>query len=55
MTPILMHKLWVPVLGAINGKEIWPNEMQKTVNDRMKEHFGQNIDDWMHQIEKYGK
>ena len=43
------------ILGAIHGKEIWPKEMQKTVNDRMKEDFGQNIDDWMLLVEKYGK
>ncbi len=41
------------VLGAIHGKEIWDKKMRQTVNDRMKEHFGQNIDDWMKLIEMH--
>jgi len=43
------------VLGAIHGKEIWPEEIRRTLNDRMKEHFNQNVDDWMQMIIKYGK
>lgn len=34
-------------LGAIYGKDIFPEKMRNTVNQRMKEQFGQNIDDWM--------
>ncbi len=41
------------VLGAIHGKEVWPPEMRKMVNDRMKEQFGQNVDDWMKWIDLY--
>ncbi|MCF6299552.1 MAG: ADP-ribosylglycohydrolase family protein [Proteobacteria bacterium] len=41
------------VLGAIHGKEIWDKAMRQTVNNQMKEQFGQNIDDWMTLIEKY--
>ncbi len=43
------------VLGAIHGKEIWPIEMRETVNLRMKEQFGQNVNDWMLLVDKYGK
>jgi len=42
------------VMGAIHGKEIFPVEMRETVNSRMKEQFGQNVDDWMDLIRKYG-
>ncbi len=41
------------VLGAIHGKEVWDKEMRQTVNNRMKEQFGQNINDWMKLIELY--
>lgn len=41
------------VMGAIHGKDIWPREMQISVNDRMKEQFNQNVDDWMLLIHKY--
>ena len=39
------------ILGAIHGKEVWPKEIRQTVNHRMKEHFNQNIDDWLIIIE----
>ncbi len=41
------------VLGAIHGKEIWDKKMQQTVNNLMKEQFGQNVDDWIELIEKH--
>ena len=43
------------VLGAIYGKEIWPEEMRETVNARMKEQFGQNVNDWMQLIERHSE
>jgi ADP-ribosylglycohydrolase len=43
------------ILGAIHGKEIWPEDISRTVNERMKEQFDQNVDDWMKLIEKYHK
>jgi len=41
------------VMGAIHGKEIWPEDIRKAVNDQMKEQFGQNVDDWMKLIDQY--
>ncbi len=35
------------LLGAIHGKEVFPHEMRETVNLRMKEQFGENVDDWV--------
>ena len=35
------------VLGAIHGKAIFPQGMRDMVNNRMKEQYNQNIDDWM--------
>ena len=43
------------VMGAIHGRDIWPEDIRQTVNDRMKEQFGQNVDDWMKWINKYKK
>jgi ADP-ribosylglycohydrolase len=43
------------VMGAIHGKDIWPEEIRTTVNDRMKEQFNQNVDDWMILINMYQK
>jgi ADP-ribosylglycohydrolase len=43
------------VLGAIHGLEVWPKDISKTVNNRMKEQFNQNVDDWMKLIRQYGK
>lgn len=43
------------LLGAIHGKDVWPPEMREIVNKRMKEQFGQNINDWMRLIDKYGE
>jgi len=43
------------VIGAIHGKDVWPEEMSTTVNQRMKEQFGQNVDDWMLLINRYKK
>jgi hypothetical protein len=41
------------VLGAIHGKKVFPGAMSETVNARMKEQFGQNVDDWLQLIELY--
>ncbi len=41
------------VMGAIHGKDVWPEEMRETVNGRMKEQFNQNVDDWMVLINRY--
>ena len=41
------------VMGAIHGKNVWPEQMSKTVNLRMKEQFNQNVDDWMLLINRY--
>ena len=38
------------VLGAIHGKDVWPEEIRTTVNNRMNEQFNQNVDDWMNII-----
>ncbi len=35
------------IMGAIHGKEIFPVSMRIEVNRRMKEQFGQNVDDWI--------
>jgi ADP-ribosylglycohydrolase len=42
-------------VGAIHGKEIFPEDMRNTVNLRMKKQFGQNVDDWMELVKKYSK
>ena len=42
-------------MGAIHWKEIFPKEMRDTVNKRMKEQFGQNVNDWMELIKKYNQ
>jgi len=41
------------VMGAIHGKEIWPEYIRNTVNNTMKEQFGQNVDDWTKIINRY--
>ena len=43
------------VLGAIHGKDVWPIDISNTVNNRMKEQFNQNVDDWMKLIKQYSK
>lgn len=43
------------VMGAIHGREAWPEEMRATVNHRMKEQFNQNVDDWMTLINQSGE
>lgn len=43
------------VIGAIHGKDVWPEKISRTVNNRMKEQFDQNVDDWMKLIRKYGE
>jgi ADP-ribosylglycohydrolase len=43
------------ILGAIHGKEVWPEKIRTTMNNRMKEQFRQNVDDWLILIEKYKK
>lgn len=40
------------ILGAIHGKDIFPEEMRKTVNLRMKEQFGQDVSTWMNLLNK---
>ncbi len=34
-------------MGAIHGKDVFPQKMRDLVNQRMKEQFGQNVHDWM--------
>jgi ADP-ribosylglycohydrolase len=41
------------VMGAIHGRDVWPEEMRSTVNQGMKEQFNQNVEDWMQLIEMY--
>ena len=41
------------ILGAIHGKEVFPASMRNTVNQRMKEQFNQNTDDWIMLIDAY--
>jgi ADP-ribosylglycohydrolase len=41
------------VMGAIHGKDVWPEQMSETVNLRMKEQFNQNVDDWMLLVNSY--
>ena len=41
------------IMGAIHGKDVWPADIARTVDDRMKEQFNQNVDDWMVLIKKY--
>lgn len=41
------------IMGAIHGKDVFPKEMRETVNARMKEQFGQNVDDWMALVRKF--
>lgn len=43
------------VMGAIHGKDIWPEELSNAVNKQMKDQFNQNVDDWMHLIHAYKK
>ena len=35
------------IMGAIHGKEVFPEEIRKTVNGQMKEQFNQDVDDWL--------
>lgn len=42
------------LMGAIHGKDVFPEDMRRTVNQRLKEQFGQNTDDWMELVGKYG-
>jgi len=41
------------VMGAIHGKNVFPEDIRNTVNKRMKEQFGQNVNDWLELIEKH--
>lgn len=41
------------ILGALHGKNVFPESMRLTVNQRMKEQFGQNVDDWIRLIKAY--
>ena len=43
------------ILGAIHGKDIFPKTLRDTVNQTMKDQFGQNVSDWMSLIDKYGE
>jgi len=40
-------------MGAIHGQKIFPETQRNIVNKRMKEQFGQNVNDWMLLINKY--
>ena len=42
------------ILGAIHGKTVFPESMRKTVNEQMKLQFGQDVNDWMSLLKKYG-
>ncbi len=42
-------------MGALHGVSIFPENIRNTVNARMKAQYGQNVDDWMNLIQKYGK
>lgn len=35
------------LMGAMHGKGVFPKEMRERVNARMKEQFGQDVNDWM--------
>jgi len=35
------------ILGAIHGKNVYPAEMRKTVNQQMKKQFGQDVNTWL--------
>lgn len=37
-------------LGAIHGKDVFPKEMRDTVNEQMKLQFGEDVSDWMNQL-----
>jgi len=41
------------ILGALHGPEIFSEQMYNTVNDRMKEQFNQNVNDWLKLIQTY--
>ena len=41
------------ILGAIHGKEVFPEEFRRTVNQTMNEQFGQDTNDWFQLIRKY--
>lgn len=41
------------IMEAIYGKDVFPVYVRQVVNERMKEHFGQNVDDWMALIKKF--
>ena len=41
------------ILGAIHGKDVFPESMRNTVNERMKVQFGQDVYDWMDLISEY--
>ncbi len=41
------------VMGAIHGKNIFPQNMRNSVNEKMKLQFNQNIFDWLRLIEEY--
>lgn len=43
------------IIGAIHGKDVFPKEMRDTVNFRMKEQFGENVDDWLKLVEQHRK
>jgi ADP-ribosylglycohydrolase len=41
------------IIGAIYGKQVFPVEMQNTVNKQMKKQFGQDINDWLKTIKTF--
>ncbi len=42
------------IMGAMHGRDVFPVEMHRAVNTQMKTQFGQNVQDWMQLIRKYG-
>lgn len=40
------------IMGAIHGKEVFPEEMRKTVNRQMQEQFDQDVNTWMDLLNK---
>lgn len=41
------------ILGAIHGKEVFPESIRNTVDMRMKEQFGQGVEQWMELIAEF--
>jgi len=41
------------LMGAIHGKDVFPEDMRNMVNSRMKAQYGQNINNWLKLIKMY--